>query len=99
MANMNYCKFQNTLRDLEDCKRTLEQLLSEIWDSEDPAPLSDDELDAAKALCKTARDITSIFTEQREKGIDDLDDSDIDALLDEANEEAEEAKDYEDGRR
>ena len=46
MANMSYCRFQNTLRDLEDCFEALEELesLEELSTSEERAALEMGEL-------------------------------------------------------
>ena len=41
MPNMSYCRFQNTLGDLRDCKRALEEIMYEEGD-----PLSNDEYHA-----------------------------------------------------
>lgn len=43
MSNMSYCRFQNTLSDLRDCKEALD-------DISDLSELSDDEARAAKRL-------------------------------------------------
>lgn len=48
MSNMSYCRFQNTLGDLEDCVRFMDDnsnLVYDILDGKSPDPLSDDELD------------------------------------------------------
>lgn len=48
MSNMSYCRFQNTLLDMEDCKNTLEEMISDGG-----GKLSREELQAAKALIET----------------------------------------------
>jgi hypothetical protein len=86
MGNMNYCKFQNTLSDLADCQRTLEEIFEGGGD-EGQTPLSDDELRAAKALIQTCFDITKLVAEQREVPMDELDENDqIEGIMDEAQE-------------
>ncbi len=52
MANMAYCRFQNTLEDLWDCQDHLED--------ED---LSSDEQKARKILIRVCMDISSYFEE------------------------------------
>ena len=48
MSNMGYCRFQNTVRDLEDCYEHLNENLEE---------LSDSELSARERLVKLCQDI------------------------------------------
>lgn len=51
MANMSYCRFQNTASDLRDCVTALEELLNDP----EAEPLSRDEDDAAdwmETLCR-----------------------------------------------
>ena len=52
MANMSYCRFENTAGDLADCKEALQELLNG-----ECGPLSNYELLAAKQLVKLCRDI------------------------------------------
>lgn len=66
MSNMSYCRFQNTLSDLEDCKGALEEALSgEAPESADDLvePLSTDELDAAARLVEVCADIVTLTAE------------------------------------
>jgi hypothetical protein len=58
MANMSYCRFQNTAGDLADC---LEALREGVYAEGDQEPLSDDELRAAKRLLQLCQDIQSEF--------------------------------------
>lgn len=51
MANMSYCRFQNTLRDLRDCYES-----DDMWDGED---LSDEEKRARLALIRLCAEIAS----------------------------------------
>lgn len=54
MANMSYCRFENTLRDLQDCYDALN-------DPEDQ--LSPDEESAKTRLIKLCADISEEFSE------------------------------------
>lgn len=51
MANMSYCRFHNTVNDLEDCKEALENENIE----------SADEKKKAKALIQLCREIADSF--------------------------------------
>ncbi len=53
MSNMSYCRFQNTLTDLEDC---LEVLANNGLDD-----LSDEEVKAAERLIKICTEISQDF--------------------------------------
>lgn len=58
MANMSYCRFQNTLSDLRDCE-----------DSDgmyDPETLSGEERDARKRLIALCASIASEFEDEDE---------------------------------
>lgn len=48
MSNMSYCRFQNTLRDLEDCRDALQESFED---------LSDDEKNAALELISVCKEI------------------------------------------
>ena len=48
MANMSYCRFQNTLQDLQDCQENL-------WEED----LSEEEFRARKWLVKLSRQIAA----------------------------------------
>jgi hypothetical protein len=52
MANMSYCRFQNTLIDFRDCAATINAMINE-----DAEPLSDYELRAAKNLVHEAYEL------------------------------------------
>ena len=53
MANMSYCRFQNTLSDLRDCVEALEELDEALQlDPEEAVFLSEDEEDAAAIMEK-----------------------------------------------
>lgn len=51
MSNMSYCRFENTLRDLEDCYRHMDR------------PESDDEKTAKKDLIKLCKQIAEEYGE------------------------------------
>lgn len=59
MANMSYCRFQNTVRDLEDCE--------ESDGMYDPSVLSDDERRARKLLIRLCLRIASEFYGEAEE--------------------------------
>lgn len=58
MANMSYCRFENTLSDLQDCHQALWYLL----DGE--SPLSDSEERAAAKLVDLCADIVTMLLER-----------------------------------
>ena len=62
MPNMSYCRFENTCKDLDDCKDALR--------NEGLGDLSEREKKYAKSLIELCRDIAEMF-----EG-DDLDDED-----------------------
>ena len=55
MANMSYCRFQNTLKALRDCR----DALGELNDFE--KELSSDEANAAKKLLKICRELADDY--------------------------------------
>lgn len=73
MSNMSYCRFRNTLGDLDDCKDALEAMMYE-----GEAALDAEELVAAKNLVKTCAEI--LMTVAEASGIDS--DTILDAALD-----------------
>ena len=60
MANMPYCRFQNTLADLKDCRDALHER-----ESFRP-PLSIEELDALWSLLKLGRELADKYYLKRE---------------------------------
>lgn len=74
MTNMSYCRFQNTLRDLDDCADALEE----------GANLSTEEARAAKRLIQKCVDILVLVSEARGCDVEDLldKDSETDAFVD-----------------
>lgn len=53
MANMSYCRFHNTLIDLEDCKNALEDFL----DNDENVISSEEERRKARQLIEVCHDI------------------------------------------
>ena len=68
MSNMSYCKFQNTLRDLRDCRYTLKDFV----DRDSVEVLSDDELEAANDLILECTNIVQMISEVSEFSIEDV---------------------------
>ena len=54
MPNMSYCRFQNTVKDLEDCFNNMDQENS----------MSESELDARKKLIHLCAEIVDCFGEE-----------------------------------
>jgi hypothetical protein len=79
MANMSYCRFQNTATDLDDCQSALEAMTNEP-----ERPLSREELAAAKRLVRTCLNIASLVAETADLEVGDLIDNEdkIDRALD-----------------
>ena len=90
MANMSYVRFENTLRDLGDCRNALEEMRDGSQ-----KPLRDSELRCAKLLAKECLEFLLLLAEEvnvGEKTLDDLDDSngeDFVAAVDEFQDHAE----------
>jgi hypothetical protein len=57
MANMSYCRFENTSRDFEDC---LEAIENDGFDS-----LSENEQHYAKKLLRLSKQFAEAFDEER----------------------------------
>ncbi|WP_394540163.1 hypothetical protein PRJ39_06250 [Lysobacter enzymogenes] len=66
MSNMSYCKFQNTLIDLIDCRNTIEEMVT--GDEDEVFTLSHDEARAAENLAEQCFDILTLLCEHA--GID-----------------------------
>ena len=69
MPNMSYCRFQNTVQDMEDCFNAM----AEAVDAEEPMQLSDDEqrafqrmYDMLQDLQDTMDSVTEMEDEQRD---------------------------------
>jgi hypothetical protein len=54
MSNMSYCRFENTLEDMEDCLRALEQAGGRANYLSEHCPSSNEE-QAINAMAETAR--------------------------------------------
>ncbi len=63
MANMSYCRFENTVQDLGDCSMALEELFSG-----DAKPLSKTEFNKARELVTICADIMMLI--QEHSGLD-----------------------------
>ena len=59
MANMAYCRFQNTLLDLQDCHRALDGM------SDYRSELSEEELEAALKLFRLCELLADDYREDR----------------------------------
>lgn len=95
MANMSYCRFENTNRDLNDVQGALDDLLA---GAAEDGPLSDDERWAAIRLVKTCQEIVNSVKSFAQRGDDTLDltDEEIESCIDAAQEEAAENVESED---
>lgn len=60
MANMSYCRFQNTLTDLRDCQNALDE------GALDDSNLSEEEERAARALLRTCREMVDDYGEEND---------------------------------
>jgi hypothetical protein len=80
MANMSYCRFQNTAGDLDDCQSALEDLVND----EETKPLSREELAAAKRLLKTCIALVQLVAETADIETEELmdDERKVDEALD-----------------
>ena len=65
MSNMSYCRFQNTSKDLSDCRDALQEM-----SEGDGEPLGREELYAAGRLVQTAIEILQILGEAGPMDID-----------------------------
>lgn len=82
MANMSYCRFRNTLTDLSDCQYWLEAMIHD----DEVAPLSREELVAAKELVKACFDIVQVVCEA--DNVDLADEPDLAKIVEKFNQEA-----------
>lgn len=57
MANMSYCRFENTLRDLQDCEYALDNIYDEVGE------MSDRERNSMLALVKLCKTISDNWDE------------------------------------
>ena len=62
MANMSYCRFQNTLMDMQDCFN----IMDEAVDLNEPLDLSDDEQRAFQRMYDMMSDMINIMEQATE---------------------------------
>jgi hypothetical protein len=93
MSNMSYCRFENTKKDLDDCQDAIDNLVAAplCQDGEEAEPLSDREEFSAKYLLKTCLALVEQVAEAQGRDLGDLDDTDIDAFINEIQAEAKKA--------
>ena len=84
---MSYCRFENTLGDLEDCHEAADILISGGGDSGEKA-LSRVELKAAKKLVAAALELVTMVAENAGVDLDKLDERAIADYLDNVNDKA-----------
>ncbi|MBT2749994.1 MULTISPECIES: hypothetical protein, partial [unclassified Lysobacter] len=82
MANMSYCRFQNTALALSNCEEVLEDMVDS-----DPERLSDEELLAAQRLVTSCLNIVQLLAERG--SLDFAPDMDLSAVVQELNDAAE----------
>lgn len=88
MANMSYCRFENTYRDLQDCHEFLEPFL---YNERECGDLSDTEAQYAAHLIHTAQEIVELVRGMVTTDLEDdqpLSQADIQAIIAKANEKA-----------
>lgn len=73
MPNMNYCRFQNTLIDLTDCRRTIADM---AYCPEECGSLSREELQAAKAIAEEAMALLQMIADYASVEVHELFDTD-----------------------
>ena len=89
MSNMSYCRFENTAKDLADCRDALDNFLNgQPEERGEEVALSESELEWAKELVRNAMGILDLVANQKNCDRDELDENDADAVLDEAQTEA-----------
>src|SRR3972149_6440855 len=95
MANMSYCRFQNTSQDLRACAESIDEMVN------GEETLSRDELEAAKSLMRTAIQMLVALTEAAPAPtcLDDLFEEPalIDTILDQINEGDDDHDEYDGG--
>lgn len=65
MSNMSYCRFQNTLLDLQDCDQELGDMGDHLdGHNEYDEPLSEEELFAAKRLLKLCKKLAERYDDE-----------------------------------
>lgn len=70
MSNMSYCRFENTVRDFDECAGVIEGLLTGNFDGLDGVdlPINQSEIDNAKRLTASALELILMLAD--EAGID-----------------------------
>lgn len=66
MANMSYCRFRNTLQDLQDCSNALQEIIDNCGIDEDGEKLSFDERRAASNMYDLCQKFMSLYEEMEE---------------------------------
>lgn len=93
MSNMSYCRFENTLSDLQDCKEQLELLFQRGVEGELPDRISegnDREREARIKLIELAQEIAEMIEDERTGGREGLT---VEDLVKDAEEDCEEVRD------
>ena len=62
MANMSYCRFQNTVQDLQDCFNAIDEAL----ENGEPMALSDDEQRAFQRMFNLIEDMMPLMEQATE---------------------------------
>lgn len=92
MSNMSYCRFENTLSDLEDCKEQLELLFQRGEEGELPTRIGANnsrEREARIKLIELAQEIAEMIEDQRTGGREGLT---VEDLVNEADTACEEVR-------
>lgn len=66
MANMSYCRFQNTYRDLHDCTNALEELINNNGVDRYGDKLSQEEAYAAKKMYDLCQEFIDFYEQLKE---------------------------------
>lgn len=74
MANMSYCRFENTYRDLVDCKESM----TDFAEEQEEGPLSKSEKAFTARLIEVCREIVELADMDKEDGVDVDEDGDED---------------------
>jgi hypothetical protein len=95
MANMTYCRFENTAQDLADCVRVLSEWADDPHcTSEDvEGPITKDyELPAAQRIARLAYDVVTILADVAQKELDEVTADDLVTAVFELNEQRRKAQ-------
>lgn len=66
MANMSYCRFRNTLQDLQDCSNALQEIIDNSGVDEYGEKLSFDERRAASNMYDLCQEFISLYEEMED---------------------------------